>query len=210
MVVVGGGSSVRFGTDKLLADLDGRPLVQVTVERVVPSVDHVVLVVREEIRETVARLDLGVTIVSGGSTRTRSEFAGLGVLDSATELVGIHDAARPNIRPELIDELFRQAATIGGALPMLELSETLVSKSELAPRTDLRGAQTPQVFRAGPLIASYELARQAGFEGHDTAEVVMEFSSLEVAWVPGDEDNIKVTYPADLDRLRELSRNELR
>ena len=210
MVVVGGGSSSRFGSDKLLADVDGRPLLKVNVERVAPVGDQVVLVVREQIRDHATKLGLEATIVIGGSTRTQSEQAGLNAIDREIDLVGVHDAARPMVRPGLIEELFRRAGEVGGAVPLVESQQVLLSREGLSPIADLRRAQTPQVFRAGPLLASYELATQTGFEGHDTAEVVMEFSNLDVAWVPGDETNIKVTYPSDLDEVRTLVRNEPR
>jgi 2-C-methyl-D-erythritol 4-phosphate cytidylyltransferase len=63
-------------------------------------------------------------------------------------------------------------------------------------------------------MAAYVRAAQAGFDGTDTAEVVGLFSDLEVAAIAGEPDNIKVTFPADLEvirgRLTAPSRNGLR
>jgi 2-C-methyl-D-erythritol 4-phosphate cytidylyltransferase len=58
--------------------------------------------------------------------------------------------------------------------------------------------QTPQGFRAEPLLAAYERAHREGFAGTDTASCVQRFSDLLVRWVPGDDRNIKITYAHDL------------
>ena len=58
--------------------------------------------------------------------------------------------------------------------------------------------QTPQGFRAAPLLAAYEQAFQQGFVGTDTASCMQHFSALPVRWVPGEEGNFKITYAHDL------------
>ena len=65
-------------------------------------------------------------------------------------------------------------------------------------------AQTPQVFRARPLLAAYRASVESGFEGMDTAETIERFT-LQVAVVPGEERNIKMTFIQDLDRAEELA-----
>jgi 2-C-methyl-D-erythritol 4-phosphate cytidylyltransferase len=58
--------------------------------------------------------------------------------------------------------------------------------------------QTPQAFRAGPLLAAYRAAARHGFEGTDTASTVERFTGLPVRAVPSSVTNLKVTYPADV------------
>ncbi|MER6899963.1 2-C-methyl-D-erythritol 4-phosphate cytidylyltransferase, partial [Amycolatopsis sp. NPDC000740] len=58
--------------------------------------------------------------------------------------------------------------------------------------------QTPQGFRAQPLLAAYEQAAAEGFLGTDTASCMERFSALPVRWVPGSAENVKITYPHDL------------
>jgi 2-C-methyl-D-erythritol 4-phosphate cytidylyltransferase len=67
--------------------------------------------------------------------------------------------------------------------------------------------QTPQVFKARPLLEAYRASLEAGFEGVDTAETMEKFSTVEVAIVPGDERNMKVTFVEDLFRAEELATN---
>jgi 2-C-methyl-D-erythritol 4-phosphate cytidylyltransferase len=65
-------------------------------------------------------------------------------------------------------------------------------------------AQTPQVFDGTLLLDRYAEASRVGFVGQDTHEVIARFGGADVAALPGDPDNIKVTYPPDLARVRPL------
>lgn len=210
MVVVGGGSSSRFGADKLLADVEGSPLIAHTIRSVLRVVDRCVLVCRKDQLETVRALGLGVQPVSGGETRTGSEIAGLNTLADGYELIGIHDAARPLASRDLMERLFTTAARVGGAIPVLRPNGLLVDRESLTPLSHARAVQTPQVFRATELLAAYRHACDDGLSAHDTADVVSLYSSLDIAAVPGEESNLKVTYPEDLDRVRRTIRETAR
>lgn len=202
MIVVGGGASTRFGEDKLMADIDGRPLIEHTIDAVVSQVDVCVVVCRSEISGRVAELRPDVTVTPGGATRTRSEMSGIAAIGMDVDLIGIHDAARPLINGAMISRLFETAHAEGGAVPLLTYEELIVDRESHQPMTGLRGAQTPQVFRAAELIGTYQRAARAGFDGHDTVEVMQRFSDVRVVAIDGDPTNVKVTYPDDLDRVR--------
>lgn len=203
MVVVGAGSSARFGGDKLMTPVAGRPLLAHTVAAVAPLVDHCVLVCRPDQQTALNRLELGVTIVPGGATRTASEMAGLAAV-GGHRLIGVHDGARPVVTPQLVEALFAAADQLGGAVPLLEPAGLIVEREPLSPLHSAGMAQTPQVFRGAELLAAFEAAEREGYDGHDTVEVVHRFSMLEVAAVPGDPGNVKVTYPEDLDLVRAM------
>ncbi len=204
MIVVAAGSGSRFESDKMLTPVDGLPLVAVTVSRVLPHVDQCVLVCRAEQVGPIEDLALGVTLAVGGPTRTTSEIAGISALVDDPALIGIHDGARPNLSPPLIEELFSTAEEVGGAIPVLPAAPLLLDRKSLRPVTGVLAAQTPQVFRSPQLRKALAAADVAGFTGDDTAEVVRRFTDLEVAAVDGDPTNIKVTYPADLARVMPL------
>jgi 2-C-methyl-D-erythritol 4-phosphate cytidylyltransferase len=200
MVIVAGGASSRFGGDKLMTAIEGTPLVMHTVAAASRHVDQCVLVCRDDQVETLRDLASEVEVVAGGETRTASEMAGLAAVGPEIDLIGIHDGARPLVSPELIARLFVAAADTGGAVPILPVGP-------IVSRVDLRGvpavvAQTPQVFQAGPLIEAFRIAGAQGFQGHDTADVVLAFSDVVIAAVAGDPSNIKVTFPADLETVR--------
>ncbi|MDP9144924.1 MAG: 2-C-methyl-D-erythritol 4-phosphate cytidylyltransferase [Actinomycetota bacterium] len=204
MIVVGGGRSLRFGDDKLMTSVAGLPLIAHTVAAVVDHVDICVLVCREDQIPTLTELGLGVVLVPGGPSRTASEMAGLSAVGGPAGLIGIHDGARPLVRASLIETLFQTAAEVGGAVPVTEPAFPLVHRSDLSLVDGAAFAQTPQVFHGDALIAAYVKAARIEYEAQDTAEIVQRFSKLEVKGVPGDQTNIKVTHPADIELVRSL------
>jgi 2-C-methyl-D-erythritol 4-phosphate cytidylyltransferase len=119
MIVVGGGSSTRFGTDKLMVEVGGRPLIAHTVDAVREYVDVFVVVCRAEVVTTVEGLATGAIVTPGGVTRTLSEMAGLAALGAGFDLIGIHDAARPSPEGATIERLFTIADETGGAVPVI-------------------------------------------------------------------------------------------
>lgn len=202
MVVVGSGSSSRFGGDKLMTVVAGEPLVAHTVRAVSSQVDQVILVCRsDQLGSSSLRL-IEAEKVAGGSSRTRSEIAGLKHLSGEHDLVGIHDAARPLVTPRLVETLFKEAARIGGAIPVVDPAMTIVHRDRLTPIHGLMAAQTPQVFRTPELLSAYRSAEEEEFDGYDTADVVSTYADLDIAAVPGEPGNIKVTYPEDLRAVR--------
>jgi 2-C-methyl-D-erythritol 4-phosphate cytidylyltransferase len=203
MIVVGGGSSTRFGADKLMVEVDGRPLIAHTIDAVRSHVDICVVVCRREVAPEVSRLRPDVRVAVGGPTRTLSEMSGLAAIGQEVDLIGIHDAARPVVESSMVERLFERAATKGGAVPLSEYQNLILDRRTQAPVAGLHGAQTPQVFRGPELMAAFVRAAEAGFEGHDTVEVVERFSDLTIVAVAGDPGNVKVTYARDLETVRE-------
>lgn len=203
MIVVAGGSSARFGADKLLVDIAGAPLITHTLQTVRDHVDQVVLVGRADNVETLQNLAPEITVVPGGKSRTESEIAGLRALEEtfeeAFELIGIHDGARPLVSSRLVERLFATAGEVGGAVPVLKPAGLLVDRMTLEPVDDAVTVQTPQVFWGPDLIAAYREAEMVEARGHDTVDIVQRFSDLRIAAVPGEPENIKVTYRADID-----------
>lgn len=201
MIVVGGGSSTRFGSDKLLAEVAGRPLIAHTIDAVADQVDTCVVVCRPEIVDDVAGLRQDIVVTPGGATRTLSEMAGLAALGGELDLIGIHDAARPAVDRALVDRLFSIASEQGGAVPVVASQKAILDRATHRPIAGLRLAQTPQVFRGPDLMPAYVRAARAGFEAHDTVEVMQRFANVTIVAVPGDSTNVKVTFPEDLESV---------
>lgn len=177
-----------------------------------PDIDRIVLVVRDEDRAH-AEVLIAETmpskltdVVTGGASRHESEHAGLEALADSIEagdieIVAIHDGARPFMTLGLLDAVVEAARATGGAIPGLRVEEPLFrvddgGASLLEPDT-LRRVQTPQAFRAAPLLAAYRMADAEGYHGVDTAETIERYSSLAITVVPGDPHNIKVTFVED-------------
>jgi 2-C-methyl-D-erythritol 4-phosphate cytidylyltransferase len=217
-IVLAGGSGTRLGAErnKVYLPLRGRPVLawSLATFTAMPEVGVIVLVVREPDRPLAERILAehtagGVEIVVGGSTRQESELAGLRRLAARIDAgeidaVLVHDAARPLAGRELASSVLAAARDAGGAVPGLwrdDLAAAAPGGSGLAgPSPDaLVAVQTPQAFRAAPLLAAYEEAASRGFVGTDTASCMERFApDVPIRWVRGDERNIKITYAHDL------------
>jgi 2-C-methyl-D-erythritol 4-phosphate cytidylyltransferase len=220
----GGGTRVGAGRNKVYLPLAGRSVLARSLDLVAdtPGVGVVVLVVRPQDRhlaeEVLAEVGVPVELVDGGTTRQESELAALRRLDARirdgeVDAVLIHDGARPLASRALAAAVLVAAREYGGAVPgvwradlavvaeaaPLAVGDTPATERLAIPAPGLVAVQTPQGFRAEPLLAAYEAAARCGFDGTDTASCVARFTDLPVRRVPGEEHNIKITYAHDLD-----------
>ena len=213
-LVVASGRGERFGGDrpKQYVPLAGKPLLRHALERLCrhPGIDGVRAVIHPDdaaLYEVVADgLEL-LEPVPGGPTRQDSVRLGLeSLLRLPPELVLIHDGARPLVGPAVIDRVLQALHTSPAALPALPVTDTLKrgaagSVAGTVERADLYRAQTPQGFVYERILRAHR--RLAGAAMSDDAALA-EADGLTVALVPGDEDNVKITEPADLVRAERL------
>lgn len=210
-VLVAAGRSERMaGLDKVLTPVAGRPVLlhSLLAFQASDRIDEIVIVTREELEARVNALALaaGCTkvrfVVRGGATRAESSRHGVGALSRETEIVLVHDAARPLVTPGLIARVADAAARTGAALPGVAPVATIKRESdgravETLDRARLREAQTPQGFRRGVLSRAFAAALRDRFDGTDEASLV-ERTGVPVALVEGDRRNVKITVPEDL------------
>jgi 2-C-methyl-D-erythritol 4-phosphate cytidylyltransferase len=217
LVVLAAGDGRRAGhdTNKVLLPLAGRRVFTWGIRwgRGLERVTHTVLVIRDQDRMTVRQVlerevdGPPVLVVDGGESRHASEWAALQGLAPAihaeqVDVVVIHDAARPLASTQLFADVVETAMRDGGAVPVLE-QHGLTSLDDRAPphgdgEMAVVSVQTPQAFRAAPLLAAYSRAATEGFVGTDTASCMERYTELPVRCVAGDARNIKITYPEDL------------
>jgi len=219
VVVLAGGSGLRVGGDrnKAYLPLAGRTAVGISLRTMAvatPGLLRLVLVVRADdvdlaettLAEEFPHPPVPVELVTGGASRHGSEERALHHLEPAIragelDLVLIHDAARPLCSPALVSTLVDAAAAGGGAVPGLAVDDlaAVADDGSLVPLVGRHvRIQTPQVFAAKPLLAAYHRAAEVGFEGTDTAACLERFSTLKVIYVPGEQQNFKITYPHDV------------
>jgi 2-C-methyl-D-erythritol 4-phosphate cytidylyltransferase len=210
IVAAGSGSRVGAETNKVLLPLGDSTVLGQSVRAAlgVPDVVRLVIVVRAgdegAVREAVSPLlgDREVLLVPGGATRHASEWAAIHALAEdvdagALDVIAVHDGARPLAGTALFEEALAAAREHGGALPMVELPALL--GRDLRRVTDgLAGVQTPQAFRAVPLLDAHRRAAADGFESTDTAACFERYTDLPVVAVHGGAGNLKVTFPEDL------------
>ena len=148
---------------------------------------------------------LGIEVVNGGKERFESIENALAKVKTDIDFVAVHDAARPCIANEWIDEVFAAAEKSGAAIPAIPVAGTLKRSAdgktiqETVDRTNLWEAQTPQVFRRTLLLEAY--AKRGGKPATDDAQLV-ERLGKPVSIVEGSPINMKITTKDDL-RLAE-------
>lgn len=216
-IVLAAGMGTRVGAagNKAYLPLAGRPMVAWSLAAVAatPEVTRLLLVIRPNERELACMMvaaelpGVDVEIVDGGATRHDSELNAFEYLAPAIEsgeidVVVVHDGARPLAGPAMMSTAVDVARRFGGAVPALtapSVVEITPDGSPALPRYPaLVRVQTPQAFRAAPLLAAYRAASREGFGGTDTASFVERFTDVEVRTFAGDACNLKVTFADDL------------
>ena len=214
-IIAAGGRGERFGAGvpKQLVEIDGRSILERSVEAFLSHDDVNDLVValpRDLAGAPPAYLKSAakpVKVVAGGSRRQDSVAAAFTVLSDRTDVVVIHDAARPFATRDLISRTIAAAAQSGAALAALEARDTVKSvrlaslaqdrQPLLVDRTlDRRAiylAQTPQAFRRDVLRDALAMAGDATDEA-----ALAEQAGHAVTIVAGEASNIKITTPEDL------------
>ena len=220
---MGRAAAEKTGTSrKQFMLLEGSPILVHTVRKFasLAAVTGIVIAVRGEDMEWVAEMMGGefaadrVRVVEGGNSRQQSVSNALASLAADTDLVAVHDAVRPFVDSELVEQVILEASRTGAAIVGIVPVDTVkrVHKNIVRatlPREHLVMAQTPQVFRFELLKRAFEMARQDAFTGTDEASLVERLEQVDVSVVQGSDRNIKITKPTDMDLARLFLAEEL-
>lgn len=212
-IIVAAGLGERMGpdVDKAFLSLGSKPVLiySLLAFEKCPDVDEVILVVRKERVESArcAVQMFGCTkvrkIVAGGTQRQLSVANGMAELAEESDLVAVHDGARPCVTPALITETIRSARQFGSGVAAVKITDTVkeVAKgviiSKTIDRTKLWRVQTPQSFKRDLLEKALAVVRKKKLMVTDEASAV-ELISHAVRLVPSISSNIKITSPDDL------------
>jgi 2-C-methyl-D-erythritol 4-phosphate cytidylyltransferase len=207
----GGGTRMAASRPKQYLLLGGVPMLARTLQALSASgrVDSLILVVppghegrcREEVLQPFGLQ--AEAVIPGGEDRQASVYAGLLRARAETDLVLVHDGARPFVTAVVIQAAVAAAAEAGAAVVAVPVTDTikLASPEGWLQETPERGrvwaAQTPQVFRAALLREAHVRALQDGFRSTDDSALV-ERLGHPVRLVPGSPENLKITTTADL------------
>ncbi|MGR3321048.1 MAG: bifunctional 2-C-methyl-D-erythritol 4-phosphate cytidylyltransferase/2-C-methyl-D-erythritol 2,4-cyclodiphosphate synthase [Pseudooceanicola sp.] len=210
LVAAGRGTRAGGGLPKQWRPLAGRRVADWTISAFdAAGITRVVVVTHPD--DSAVPLPAHVTRVTGGATRDASVRAGLEALAAKPpSAVLVHDIARPCVTPELIGAVCDALGAADAAAPGLPVSDALwqAEAGRVAgtrDRTGLVRAQTPQGFDFAAILAAHR-ARTA--PAADDVEVARD-AGLEVAILPGDEDNLKITGPADFARAEKILRGHM-
>lgn len=216
VVVVAGGSGNRFGGFKQLEELDGKPLLAHCLQTLqqLSIFQQCVVVLAEDLvndsrwSKIESQLSFpSLKVTKGGKTRKDSVQNGLDCLRPETEIVAVHDAARPFIPVQAFQQCIKNLidnSMLSGCIIASPCRDTLKrvslpSKDEIAatiPRDEFIRAETPQVCRYQDFIRAMELTR--GKKITDES-MVLEMAGMKTGVVLHEGFNIKVTRPQDLE-----------
>ena len=220
-IIPAAGAGIRMGSRKLkqFIDLGGKPILAVTLSHFQQCslVDKMVVVVPEDDvdycnREIVERYEQSKVfkVVAGGKRRQDSVRKGLEAVHNLCKWVLIHDGVRPFVTIELIEKVIKakekHRAVITG-LPVKETVKELNAQSMVVRsvyRSQLSLVQTPQIFQFEDLYSAHRKAIQDGWEEAPDDAFLIEKMGIPVKIIKGEENNIKITTPRDLDIARFL------
>ena len=200
-----------MGFDKVFAPLNREPVVAYSIAAFeqAASVGEIILVGRverlAELEGLVRRRNFRKVsaIIPGGRRRQDSAARGLERLAPETDFVAVHDAARPLVRPELIERIYQAARIHGGAASGTAVIDTLkrVDDQQLVTdgveRARLFAVETPQIFGRDLLEKAFRAVSAEALDVTDEISAV-ERLGVSVMIVPNDEKNFKITVPSDL------------
>ncbi len=212
-IIVAAGSGLRLGTKepKAFVKIGGRTMLSYSLAAIagVAGIDEIVITVpagfeaSARVEVTTSGVSVPVKIAVGGVERQDSVRIALSLTSAESELVIVHDAARPFADADIFKRCLEAASRIGGAIAAVPVADTLKSVDaeraivQTVARAGLWQAQTPQAFRRELLIAAHARAVEQKIVATDDADLV-ERSGARVEVVEASSRNLKITTPADL------------
>lgn len=205
------GRGERFGrgTNKVFAEIGGKPVLAHTLSvfESCNAIGEIIVVTGKDDIEAVGKLvdrfafKKVTHIVVGGEHRQDSVRQGLEKVTG--DIVAIHDAARPMVTCDIIEQSIEEARRSGAcvaAVPVVDTIKKAKGKTVSATiyRANLYSIQTPQTFKTDLIRKAYESAYSDGIYATDDAALV-ERMGEKVAIVDGSYDNIKITTPSDIE-----------
>ncbi len=214
-IILAAGRGTRAGGEiaKQWQVIAGRRVIDWTLDafRRAPSIDMIVVVLAPDETERPAT-SADIITVAGGDSRAASVKAGLAALErvGAPGAVLIHDVARPCVSQALIARITDALRANRAAAPAVQLSDALWrgeagAVAGTVPRDGLWRAQTPQAFAFEDILAAHDSHPDDAADDVQVARA----AGLEVAIVPGEADNIKITTSADFDRATRILRGPM-
>lgn len=212
IVAAGRGSRAGPGDPKQWRRLAGRRVADWTLDafRDHPDIGRIILVIHRDDRAEAENI-AGVTLVEGGASRDASVHNGLKALaNQGVTQVLIHDVARATISAQVITAVIEALHSHPGAAPALAVTDALWlgDNGKVAGTQDRRQlyrAQTPQGFHFDAILAAHQTHPGQAADDVEVARA----AGLDVAIVPGDEANLKITHAPDFERAETILRGTM-
>lgn len=207
----GKGARMESSINKQFECIKGIPVLARTIMvfAEIPEVDEIIVVCAEsdfaKIQALLSDLGLrkGTKTVTGGSTRQESVFNGIKSCSAKSDILIVHDGARPFVTREIILRAIRGAREFGACCAGVPVKDTIKTCDESGfilktlKRETLMSVQTPQAFKYRIIKEAYEKAYDDEYFGTDDISLV-ERLGIKCKIVAGSYDNIKITTKEDL------------
>ncbi len=198
----GKGERTGFNENKILRELNGLPILSYSLSAFAPFVDEILVTVTEKDEERINALLSpfpNARIVRGGNTRSESVYHAL--KEARSDIVLVHDAARPFVTEQIIRDCIDSVKNYGSGVCALPATDTVVFTRanqilSVPDRGTIYTVQTPQGFETKKLLAAYEQAIQAQNTFTDESGVYAAFIEPPRLFV-GDVKNKKLTFAED-------------
>lgn len=199
-IIAAGGEGRRMGRPKQFIPLAGKPMLAWSIDafKSVPAVSEIIVAVHKDNLAKVQALD--VKVVEGGKERQDSIANALKLAARDSDIILIHDGARPMVTVEIIRACIKAASQQGAAVVGVPVKDTLKSVGDdsliinTVERQGLWQVQTPQAFKADIVTRAY---KEAKLKATDDSRLIEDLG-LKVKMVQGLAENIKVTTEEDL------------
>jgi len=205
VVILAAGRGERFGSDKVLQSLGGKPVWKWSYDlfRSMPEVSGVGIVCsRENLSYFQEHAEEAAFVVAGGESRQDSSRIGIEASPEDAEFVLVHDAARPLVNRQVILRVLEGMDSLGAAAAAIPTADTLREKtpvgSTILNREKIIAMQTPQGGRRASLLDAHRSARQL----YTDEMALLEAAGYGVKVVDGSATNFKITTIEDLERAR--------
>ncbi|GAA5494249.1 2-C-methyl-D-erythritol 4-phosphate cytidylyltransferase [Rubritalea halochordaticola] len=212
-IIVAAGTSRRMGFDKLLAPLDGEPVLKHSIKAFArtPEICEIIVVCPEDRfnQLDLSGLSIPVSRVNGGSDRHNSVYNGIKALTSDAQLISVHDGARPLISPQQIEKTIIAASQFGAATSAKRIVDTVKRSDDqgvvvaAVDRDNLWAMETPQIFKRELLQKAYEAVESSGSLVTDEVSA-LELIDVATHLVENNTPNIKITFPQDIQLAEKL------
>ncbi len=144
-------------------------------------------------------------IIKGGKTRQESSYIGVHKIDNENANVLIHDAVRPFVSNKIISDCVNALDKYSAVNTTVETTDTIIEINDdnliksVPQRKYLRRCQTPQCFKVNLIKKAHNLALENGFNSAtDDCSLILKYNLADIFVINGSENNIKITYPADI------------
>ena len=199
-IITAGGSSNRFGSNKLLEKIANKTIIETTIEKFLPIVDEIIIPTSPEVQEKITIKNEKIKFTTGGKTRQESVYNGL-LACEYRDFVLIHDGARPFIKEETIKETIEKVKKLGAVVVGANAVDTIKicnDKGEIIStpkRETVFHAQTPQAFKYLEILEAHEKLKGKNFTDDSS---MMEYLGHKIYIVEASHENKKITFREDL------------